>query len=204
MHWVIASSNVGKVAEFQEILGPVLQARCIKLQSLAEIGFRDEIPETGTTFHQNALLKAKAISEFSHSPVLSDDSGLEVEALNGAPGVFTARYAGVGASNEANRTKLLRELELLGALKLETRRARFVCVLCWLEPGKQPQFFEGKCEGSIALAERGQAGFGYDPLFIPEVFSQTFAELPGSVKHALSHRGHAIQQFLNAIRLDSQ
>jgi XTP/dITP diphosphohydrolase len=200
MKWIIASSNAGKVAEFQEILGPLLHSRGVRLQSLKDIGFHEEIPETGETFRENARIKASAISSYTGLPVLSDDSGLEVEALGWAPGVYTARFAGPGATNASNRAKLLDELSRRGADAMERRRARFVCVLCWVEPGKEPRFFEGQCGGFISWQEKGETGFGYDPLFIPDGYSQTFAELPGSVKHALSHRGQAVQRFLDFLK----
>ncbi len=184
------------MAEFRDMLAPLLIKKGIGLQSLSEIGLNSEIPETGTTFQENALIKAEVVSKATACPVLSDDSGLEVEALGWAPGVYTARFAGVGATNAANRQKLLEELSRVSAFGWERRRARFVCVLCWLEPGKPPQFFKGECEGHIALEEKGGGGFGYDPLFIPEGYTQTFAELPNHLKHDLSHRGRAIQAWL--------
>lgn len=193
---VIATGNAGKLAEFQEILGPVLGVRGQKLLGLKEIGFTADIPETGTTFRENALLKAKAVAQATPWPVLSDDSGLEVEALNWAPGVYTARFAGPGATNATNRLKLLEELHKVGAMTPEQRRARFVCVLCYLVPGQEPQYFEGRCEGTIAREESGEGGFGYDPLFIPSGHDRTFAALPAEVKHALSHRGLALKAFL--------
>jgi XTP/dITP diphosphohydrolase len=196
---VIATGNVGKFAEFQDILGPVLQARGERLLGLHDIGFTADIPETGTTFRENALIKAQAVSKATPWPVLSDDSGLEVEALDWAPGVYTARFAGPGASNAANRIKLLNELARVQALALPQRRARFVCVLCYLSPSQAPQFFEARCEGRIALQEEGGGGFGYDPLFIPDGHERTFAALPSEIKHALSHRGQALQAFTQAL-----
>jgi XTP/dITP diphosphohydrolase len=197
---VIATGNAGKFAEFQEILGPVLQSRGETLLGLRDIGFTADIAETGTTFRENALLKAQAVAKTTPWPVLSDDSGLEVEALDWAPGVYTARFAGVGATSAANRKKLVDELARVKALALSQRRARFVCVLCYLSPGQAPQFFEARCEGRIALEEEGEGGFGYDPLFIPDGHERTFAALPSEVKHALSHRGKALHAFNQALQ----
>lgn len=190
---VLASSNAGKVKEFAQMLSPLGWT----LLGLKDIGFVADIPETGATFEANALLKAQAVAAATSLPVLSDDSGLEVEALGGAPGVYTARFAGEGATNAQNRAKLLQELTRVGAKDLSQRRAQFVCVLCWLIPGEKPRYYTGYCRGTVDVEERGEEGFGYDPLFIPEGQNQTFAQLPADFKHALSHRGLAVQSWLN-------
>ncbi len=190
---VLASSNEGKVQEFAEMLSPLGWT----ILGLKDIGFTSEIPETGTTFEANALLKAQAVAAATSLPVLSDDSGLEVEALGGAPGVYTARFAGPGATNAQNRAKLLQELHRLDAKDFSQRRAQFVCVLCWLLPGQKPRFFSGLCRGTVDVQERGEGGFGYDPLFIPMGQSKTFAELPADLKHELSHRGKAVKAWLS-------
>jgi len=195
---VLATGNRGKVLEFQALLGPA----GFTLLTPEDLGFSSEIEETGDTFVANARLKAEALAALSPHPVLADDSGLEVEALGGAPGVYTARYAAAEAwidptgkplaQAAANRAKLLKTLE-----GVDRRRARFRCVLCYLVPGHEPAFFEGVCEGNIALKESGEGGFGYDPLFIPLGHEKSFGELPAGVKDAISHRGQAATAFLD-------
>ena len=204
---VIATGNPGKVKEFRALLAPGR----VTLLTPEDIGFTGDVKETGQSFGENALLKARALAGLTAFPVLSDDSGLEVEALGGAPGLHTARFAvsgeaipgthGVwdspgGGQARANRAKLLHALE--GA---QNRKARFVCTLCYL-PGSgegpvEPVFFEGFCRGEIAREERGRGGFGYDSLFLPLGFDRTFAELPEAVKDGLSHRGQAVKLFLD-------
>jgi XTP/dITP diphosphohydrolase len=199
---VLATGNKGKVAEFQALLGPA----GFRLLTPPEVGFQGDVEESGATFRENALLKAQALAALSPHPVLSDDSGLEVEALGGAPGLYSARYAALDSGPPgpwldaaglplpravANRTKLLRALE-----GVSDRRARFRCMLCYLAPGAAPGYFEGVCEGEVILAERGGGGFGYDPVIVPAGYTETFAELPGAVKDAISHRGRAVAAFL--------
>ncbi len=158
-------------------------------------GFDGDPDETGRTFRKNALIKARAVAKCVSHPVLADDSGLEVEALGGAPGIHSARYAGPKAGDADNRAKLLK------ALREQTnRRARFVCALCFLAAGENPRFFEGECRGSIALVERGGNGFGYDSLFIAEGESRTFGEMQLEEKNPLSHRGRATKLFLDYLR----
>jgi XTP/dITP diphosphohydrolase len=203
---VIATGNKGKVAEFRSLLGPA----GFSLLTPAEIGFAGDVEETGTTFRENALLKARALAALTPHPVLSDDSGLEVEALGGAPGLYSARYSALETGPQgpwlgpdgkalpmaaANRAKLLKALE-----GVADRRARFRCMLCYLAPGAPPAFFEGICEGEVIGAERGRGGFGYDPIIVPEGYAQTFAELPGETKDAISHRGRAVAAFLAALK----
>lgn len=201
---VLATGNKGKVAEFQALLGPAGYS----LLTPADIGFQGDVEETGTTFRENALLKARALAALTSHPVLSDDSGLEVDALGGAPGLYSARYSTLESGPPgpwldsagrplpmaaANRAKLLKALE--GA---SDRRARFRCLLCYLAPGTAPAYFEGVCEGEVIREERGGGGFGYDPIIVPNGYAQTFAELPGEVKDAISHRGLAVSAFLAA------
>ncbi|MEO6095393.1 MAG: RdgB/HAM1 family non-canonical purine NTP pyrophosphatase [Fibrobacteria bacterium] len=202
---VIATANRGKVAEFQALLAPAGYTLLLP----QDLGFSSEVEETGDTFRANALLKATALASVCPHPVLSDDSGLEVEALDGAPGLFSARYASLDSGPQgpwidaaglhlpqaaANRAKLLKAMQ-----GQENRQARFRCVLCYLAPGKPAVFFEGVCEGEIIREERGGGGFGYDPIIIPKGHDLTFAELPGEVKHALSHRAQAAELFLKHI-----
>lgn len=201
---VIATGNRGKVAEFQSLLAPA----GFKLLLPADLGFSADVEETSDTFVGNAFLKASALAAVSPHPVLADDSGVQVDALGGAPGIYSARYASMDADPSrwvdaggkplpqaaANRARLLEAMR-----HKPDRSARFRCVLCYLVPGGQPAFFEGVCEGDITREERGAHGFGYDALFIPRGYDRTFAELPEAVKEALSHRGKAVSLFLKTL-----
>lgn len=187
---VIATGNPGKVDEFVKILG----GEHFEFKTLSDIGFTAEIIENGSTFAANAEIKARAVSAYLAEKgldwsVLADDSGLEVVALGGEPGIYTARYAGVGASDRANYERLLENLE--GHLD---RRARFVCWLCWSH-ANEIKHFEGHCNGHILLKPRGSQGFGYDPVFEPEGHHRSFGEMSHEEKKAMSHRGAAIQHF---------
>jgi XTP/dITP diphosphohydrolase len=150
-----------------------------------------DVLEDGDTFEANARIKAIALRALAPKDawIVSDDSGLEVDALGGAPGIYSARYAGEGASDLHNLNKLLLELEEQAAAQ---RAARFRCVLCLIDPSGSEQFFDGACEGRIAKAPSGAAGFGYDPVFVPEGHSESFAELGESIKSKLSHRALAV------------
>ena len=183
---LVATHNAGKVRE----LARLLSGLPLRLRLLSELGDIPEAAETGTTFAENAALKATHYSARSGLLTLSDDSGLVVDALGGRPGVHSARYAGPEATYAERMRKLLGELEATGD---EERRARFVCVIAVAEPSTgEVNTFEGVCEGRIALAPRGTNGFGYDPLFVPEGHAQTFGELPDEVKRDISHRARAI------------
>ena len=157
---------------------------------------RHEIEETGDTFLANATLKAVATSQVVPDYVLADDSGLECDALNGAPGVFSARYGGIPSSSERNIAKLLQELERAGATTPQQRSARFRCVLVLAKEGEVVASFDGACEGMIGLGPKGTNGFGYDPLFIPQGYARTFGQLSEKTKMTLSHRGLALKKFL--------
>ncbi len=186
---LIASGNRHKVREIRALLEG-LPAEVLGLEDLPFVP--EEPEETGATFTDNALLKARYYSGFFEGCVLADDSGLIVPALGGAPGVLSARYAGSGADDEANRRKLLESLRASGFTE---PAADFVCVLCFAAPGQPPAFFLGRWPGRIASAARGTRGFGYDPLFIPEGHSCTVAELSPEEKNRLSHRGQALAKF---------
>jgi len=186
---VIATGNRHKVEEFRQILEPA----GIRVLAASDCGGMPEVEEDGQTFRENAAKKALATARTLHQTVLADDSGLEVAALGGAPGVHSARYAGEGGNDGRNLAKLLRNLE-----GIEDRRARFVCVLAVASPSGEVQFAEGEVCGRIAWQAQGQGGFGYDPAFIPEGYEQTFGQLPQEVKNSLSHRGRAIRQALEA------
>lgn len=181
----IASKNKGKVKEIQY----VLKDTGIQVLSLADAPEIPDIPETGSTFEENAFIKAKAVYDILKAPVLADDSGLEVDYLNGAPGIYSARYAGKDATDEDNCNKLLSALS-----GVENRAAGFRCVLV-LYYGNSKHVFDGVCRGTINHQPKGEKGFGYDPLFVPEGFTETFAELGPETKNKISHRGKALAQL---------
>ena len=192
----LATRNAHKTREFVEMLGAdfILE----DLSAHPEIA---EVPENGLTLEENAQLKATIGSRLLPGLVLADDSGLEVDSLGGAPGIFSARYAGAGASDEANRRKLLEELARLGPDA--ARLAHFRCVLVLAQKGQLLATFEGTVEGAIVRVRRGAGGFGYDALFQPNGFARTFAEMSAEEKNAISHRGRAVGQlrdFLSTAR----
>ncbi|MBD5219358.1 MAG: RdgB/HAM1 family non-canonical purine NTP pyrophosphatase [Bacteroidales bacterium] len=180
---VFASNNSHKLAELRSILG-----HRYEVLSLADINCHDDIPETADSFEGNALLKARWVKDRYGYDCFADDSGLEVYALGGAPGIYSARYSGATTDvAAANNAKLLRELS--GA---DDRRARFRTAIALLTSDAEPVFFNGTVEGHILEAPRGRGGFGYDPLFVPEGWTRTFAEATGEEKNAISHRGRAV------------
>ena len=183
---VVATRNRHKTREIQNILGPDFMVR-----DLADTEI-PEIRENGTSFEENAKLKALAASRQLPGLVIADDSGLEVNALDGAPGIYSARYAGANATNREKMDKLLRELVRVRATD-DGRRARFRCVVALAQNGHLLGIFEGKIEGKINDTARGDSGFGYDPIFVPDGFEQTFGELPEEVKNSISHRAKAIR-----------
>jgi XTP/dITP diphosphohydrolase len=189
---ILASSNLGKVREIQQLLtGCEVE---IVLQS--DFGIA-EVAETGYTFVENALLKARHAATLSGLPAMADDSGLEVDALNGAPGIYSARYAGPGSSDTDNNARLLRELK---DIPDGLRHARFQCVIVCLRHAKDamPLLCTGTWEGRILLAPRGRHGFGYDPLFYVPTHQCSSAELPPDVKNTISHRARALQALREA------
>jgi XTP/dITP diphosphohydrolase len=183
---LLATWNVHKTREFAEILGGDFVVR-----DLSEESDAPAIEETGSTFAENAILKAVAISRRSRALVVADDSGLEVDALGGAPGVFSARYAGPHATDSENVARLLSELRAVSKNELPT--ARFRCVLALARDGEILGTFEGAIEGVIVASPRGSSGFGYDPVFQPDGFAKTFAELSAAEKNQISHRARAIR-----------
>jgi len=192
---LIATRNRHKTGELAALLGAAFQ-----VEDLTAHPDMPEIEETGATFLENATLKAQTASRFFGGEVLvmADDSGLEVDALGGAPGVCSARFAGEGATDRTNLELLL---DRLASVKLGTdRAARFRCVIALARNGECTASFEGVCEGRIIDEPRGREGFGYDPVFVPQGESRTFAELPAEVKNRLSHRGKAIQLALAWLR----
>jgi len=191
---VIATHNRHKTHEIQHILGPAFRVR--DLGAHPEVA---EIPETGTSFEENAELKALAASRQLEGLVIADDSGLEVDALGGAPGIYSARYAGANATDREKINKLLGELVRVRA-KEDGRRARFRCVVALARNGNLHGTFEGIVEGRIADDVHGVSGFGYDPIFIPEGTRQTFGELTAEAKNAISHRAKAIRALADRLR----
>ena len=187
---VFATNNAHKLNEVRAILG-----ENIEVQSLKDIDCYDDIPETADTLEGNALLKARYIYERFGVDCFADDTGLEVEALNGAPGVFSARYAGgEGHNSEANMQKLLKELE-----GVENRMAQFRTAIAVIVNGKE-HLFEGIVKGNIIKVRKGTSGFGYDPVFVPEGYDKTFAELSAEQKNAISHRGRAVRKLAEFLR----
>lgn len=189
---LLATRNAHKTREVREILGAGFV-----VEDLTDRPDLPEVEETGDTFEANARLKALAASPHYDGWIVADDSGLEVDALGGEPGVRSARFAGDDATMEDNRALLKRRLAGLGA---QQRRARFRCVLALARGGEVVRIFEGAVEGVIAPDEAGDGGFGYDPLFVPEGGNLTFAQMGSDEKHALSHRGRAMQKLALFLR----
>ena len=189
MQLIVATRNAHKTREIAQIFGSASAVR--DLTAHPKIS---EITESGTSFEENAKLKAIAVSRELPGLIIADDSGLEVNALGGAPGIQSARYAGVNASNTERIAKLLRRLANVDP-KGDQRRARFRCVLAIARDGHVLAIFEGVVDGKIAERPRGSHGFGYDPIFIPDGFEETFAELPEQVKNNISHRAEAIRKM---------
>jgi XTP/dITP diphosphohydrolase len=192
---LIATTNLGKLAEVEA----VLKHFTIEIVSLKDLDGPPTVVEDGKTFEDNALKKARTLAAFSGRVTLADDSGLEVAALGGAPGVHSARYSGQDADDARNNEKLLRAL---AAVPEEKRGARFVCVLALCVPptlGVGEWLFRAECAGRIAFAPRGENGFGYDPLFFYPQLNRTFAELDRGTKGEVSHRGRALRKFTEAL-----
>jgi XTP/dITP diphosphohydrolase len=195
MRIIVATSNQGKIREIGSIL------KGFEVLSLKDIGFKQDIPETGVTFSENAFIKAETVYRLFHDRYpdaffLADDSGLEVDALGGKPGIFSARYAGENSTQQMLIDKLLDEMKNVPPLK---RQARFVCHMALITPSNEKQDARGECAGKISDKPAGTNGFGYDPVFLVEEykFEKTMAELPEEIKNGLSHRRKA----LNAVRL---
>ena len=190
---VLASGNAGKLKEFNEIFAPLE----ITVVPQSELNVSD-VDETGLTFVENAILKARHACEVTGLPALADDSGLEVDALNGAPGIYSARYSG-GKGDQGNNAKLL---DALKDTPEAARSARYRCVLVYMRHAKDPMplICQGTLEGRILTEPRGEQGFGYDPLFYIEEKACSAAELSPQDKHAISHRGQAVKQFMEEIK----
>ncbi len=189
---ILATGNKGKIVEFQKSLASV-GMEGIPLKEVAHV---EEPEETGTTFLENALLKAHYYAKLLGKPVLTDDSGLAVDALQGAPGVYSARYAGVHGDDEANNRKLIEEM---AKIPEGERSAQYVCALAFVDPEGREVTAIGTCEGEIHLEPKGTNGFGYDPYFYVPEFQKTMAELDIEVKNGISHRGKALQVLLSKL-----
>ena len=187
MDLIFATHNRHKVSEVQAMLPAGIHVR-----SLSDLGCDEDIPETADTLQGNALQKAQFVHERYHCNCFADDTGLEIDALDGRPGVYSARYAGEGCSFDDNVRKVLAELE---NVPLAQRTARFRTVVALILDGRT-YFFEGKVEGLMTLERHGVEGFGYDPIFLPEGYGQTFAEMDASEKNRISHRGRAMAQMV--------
>jgi XTP/dITP diphosphohydrolase len=190
---VLATGNPGKVRQFSELLG----ASGLALVKQSDFGIEPP-PETGNTFLENSLLKARNAARLTGLPAIADDSGIEVDALGGRPGLYSARYAGEGASDEQNLRKMLLELEDVPAMQ---RTARYRSIIVFLHGADDPAplIGEGVWDGSIATAARGAGGFGYDPIFIPRGATHTAAEMPVDARNEQSHRGQASRSFLSQL-----
>jgi len=195
MKIVFATNNKNKLREIREILGSDFE-----IVSLSEIGCHEDIPETGDTLEENALQKAQFVCDKYHIGCFADDTGLEVEALDGQPGVHSARYAeGTDHDSEANMTKLLANLE-----DKSNRNARFRTIIVLLQPNAQPIYFEGRVDGKIATEKHGTEGFGYDPIFVPEGYDKSFAELGEDIKNKISHRARAVVKLSEYFKENKQ
>ena len=190
---LIATQNEKKRAEIKEILKDVPG---ILLRGVEDFPFLPEMEETGNTFQENAIKKATTLAKACNTWAMADDSGLEIGALNGRPGIYSCRYAGPNATDEKNIEKVL--LELKGIPK-ERRSARFICCVALASPDQLFFAVEGRCEGFITEEPRGKNGFGYDPIFYTPEYKQTFAELNPSIKNRISHRARALEQFKERI-----
>ncbi|SMF54794.1 RdgB/HAM1 family non-canonical purine NTP pyrophosphatase [Pseudobacteriovorax antillogorgiicola] len=187
----LATQNPKKIIELQAVLGSMWDVR-----SLASLDQEISWQETGTTFETNAQIKAEAVKPYTDACILADDSGLEVDALDGAPGVYSSRYSGLEGNDAANNTKLLTELQ---GIPEPQRSARFVCCLCFLDETRQVHFFRGTFEGRIGESPKGEFGFGYDPLFFPDNDARSLAEYSPEEKNKKSHRAQALHKFIEFI-----
>lgn len=189
---VVATKNKGKTVEIKEMLKHL----SFDVVTMEEIGINEDIEENGTTFEENALLKAKRLHELAGEMTMADDSGLEVDFLGGEPGIYSARFAGEGATDKEKIEKVLR---LLKDVPYEQRTARFVCCIAIVYPQGNSVVLRGTCEGYIAFEPQGSNGFGYDPIFYLPQKQKTFAQITSEEKHSISHRGNALRQMVKIL-----
>jgi XTP/dITP diphosphohydrolase len=191
---IIATKNPGKAKEFEALLTPM----GFRVQSLLDYPDSIDVEETGTSFKENAILKAEAISKYYQRMTIADDSGLAIDYLGGKPGIFSARYGGPAKDDQANIKKVLEDLSEVNAL--EDRSARFICALALSIPDQKTKTVEGTCEGYIAKEPQGENGFGYDPIFIVKDRDETMANLPKEEKNRISHRADALKKLMEVIK----
>ena len=194
---IIATKSIGKAKEFEKLFFPL----GMTVKTLLDYPELEDVEETGTTFKENAALKAETIAKVLNVMVIGDDSGLEVDALEGRPGVYSARYAGIEKNDEANIDKVLAELQ---DVPESERTARFCCALAMAEPGKETLTVFGTCEGHILRERRGTNGFGYDPVFYVDAEGKSMAELSSEEKNKISHRANAIKQLEKSLQKRNQ
>lgn len=192
MQLVFASNNAGKIREVAKILNECFLGESIEILSLKDINFFEDIVEDGETFEENALIKARTIARLGYL-CIADDSGLEVDALDGAPGIYSARYSGGHGNDRENNLLVLKNLENVPD---EKRTARFSCAIACVAPEGEEFTVRASCEGRILHAEEGSGGFGYDPLFYVEEYGKTLASVTPEEKNAISHRGKALRAFV--------
>ncbi len=189
MEFFISTGNAHKISEFKAILEPY----GIALKSPKELGINVDVEENGATFAENALIKAQYGYKVTGLPAIADDSGLSIEALNGEPGIYSARYAGENAADADKINKVLKNM-----LGKENRKAKFVCAIAFVD-GNNRFCVQGECHGEILDCPRGENGFGYDPIFMPDGFDKSFAQLSSDEKNSISHRGRALKAFTEEI-----
>ena len=190
MELVVATRNAGKLKEIRRLL----ESHGIRVRGLEEFPGVPDVVEDGKTFAENAIKKAEAVAQFTSLPCLADDSGLVVDALQGRPGVHSARFSGAEADDQSNNRKLLYEMAAVPEIR---RQASFCCVMALCMPGQSPRLFQGQVNGAILEREQGAGGFGYDPLFWLPGYNCTMAELPLDTKNQVSHRGQALRQLVD-------
>lgn len=194
--FILATSNAGKVREMQAVLGGM----GIAVRPLSALDLTLDVMETGTSFEENALIKAQAVFRMTGLPAIADDSGLAVDALGGAPGIYSARYAGEGKTDQDRNNLLLKNMENIPEGK---RQGQFVCAIACVRPGREPIVVRGECAGTILFHTRGEGGFGYDPLFYVPSENMTFGEIPPERKNRISHRAAALEKLIEKLDIGS-
>ncbi|MBE6687692.1 MAG: XTP/dITP diphosphatase [Ruminococcaceae bacterium] len=199
MKLVISSRNQKKIKELRKIFADSIPENTPELLSLDDIGFEGDVEENGTTFEENAMIKAKAIYDFCGLPVFADDSGICANALNGEPGIYSARYAGEDKNDEKNIDKLIEKLT-----DKSDKSGYFVCVVAYIDKNGKQHIFRGECHGTIIDTRMGENGFGYDPIFYLEEYKKTFAQIDADLKNKISHRAVAMDKFTQKIKKETE